>query len=111
MDWYCVYVQTPDERADRIDATVQRRLVDNIQKAQSMGADVVKLEATDVAEALLKFAVEHAVTLIVAGQSRRSWMQHITRASIVDKLVNNDMDIDVLVVSFNDERDTKEASR
>ena len=43
-DWYCVYVQTPDERADRIDATVQRHLVDNIQLAQSMGAEVVKLE-------------------------------------------------------------------
>ena len=41
-DWYCVYVQTPDERADRIDATVQRRLVNNIQMAQAMGAEVVK---------------------------------------------------------------------
>ena len=36
-DWYCVYVQTPDERADRIDSTVQRMLVDNIQLAQSHG--------------------------------------------------------------------------
>jgi two-component system sensor histidine kinase KdpD len=107
LDWYCVYVQTPDERADRIDATVQRKLVDNIQKAQSMGAEVVKLEGTDVAETLVKFAVEHGVTLIVAGQSRRSWWQHITRASVVDKLVNNTMDIDVLVVSFNDQRDNK----
>jgi len=29
-DWYCVYVQTPEERPDRIDSSVQRRLVDNI---------------------------------------------------------------------------------
>jgi len=104
LDWYCVYVQTPDERADRIDATVQRKLVDNIQKAQSMGAEVVKLEGTDVAETLTRFAVEHGVTLIVAGQSRRSWWQHITRGSVVDKLVNNTMDIEVLVVSFDDKR-------
>jgi two-component system sensor histidine kinase KdpD len=107
LDWYCVYVQTPDERADRIDATVQRKLVDNIQKAQSMGAEVVKLEGTDVAQTLTKFAVEHGVTLIVAGQSRRNWWQHITRGSVVDKLVNNTMDIDVLVVSFNDQRENK----
>jgi two-component system, OmpR family, sensor histidine kinase KdpD len=107
LDWYCVYVQTPDERADRIDATVQRKLVDNIQKAQSMGAEVVKLEGTDVAETLTKFAVEHGVTLIVAGQSRRNWWQHVTRGSVVDKLVNNTMDIDVLVVSFNDQRASK----
>jgi len=107
LDWYCVYVQTPDERADRIDATVQRKLVDNIQKAQSMGAEVVKLEGTDVAETLTRFAVEHGVTLIVAGQSRRSWWQHVTRGSVVDKLVNNNMDIDVLVVSFDDKRASK----
>jgi len=106
-DWYCVYVQTPEERPDRIDSTVQRKLVDNIQKAQSMGAEVVKLEGTDVADTLTRFAVEHGVTLIVAGQSRRSWWQHITRGSVVDKLVNNTMDIDVLVVSFDDTRANK----
>jgi two-component system sensor histidine kinase KdpD len=104
LDWYCVYVQTPEERADRIDATVQRKLVDNIQKAQSMGAEVVKLEGADVAETLVQFAVEHGVTLIVAGQSRRNWWQHFTRASVIDKLVNNARDIDVLVVSFNDQK-------
>lgn len=107
LDWYCVYVQTPDERADRIDSTVQRKLVDNIQKAQSMGAEVVKLEGTDVAATLCQFAVEHGVTLIVAGQSRRSWWQHITRGSVIDKLVNNTMDIDVLVVSLNDQSPDK----
>jgi two-component system sensor histidine kinase KdpD len=107
LDWYCVYVQTPDERADRIDATVQRKLVDNIQKAQSMGAEVVKLEGTDIAATLCQFAVEHGVTLIVAGQSRRSWWEHITRGSVTDKLVNNTMDIDVLVVSFNDKQASK----
>ncbi|HKR08385.1 MAG TPA: universal stress protein [Gemmatimonadaceae bacterium] len=104
MDWYCVYVQIPEERADRIDATVQRKLVDNIQKAQSMGADVVKLEGTDVAATLLQFAAERGVTLIVAGQSRRSWWQHITRGSVIDKLVNNAGDIDVLVVSFSEQQ-------
>jgi two-component system sensor histidine kinase KdpD len=107
LDWYCVYVQTPDERADRIDATVQRKLVDNIQKAQSMGAEVVKLEGTDVAQTLTQFAVEHGVTLIVAGQSRRNWWQHVTQGSVIDKLVNNTSDIDVLVVSFDDKRASK----
>jgi two-component system sensor histidine kinase KdpD len=55
-DWMCLYVQTPEERADRIDATIQRKLVDNMQLAQSLGAEVVKLEANDVVEAILRFA-------------------------------------------------------
>ena len=99
-DWYCVYVQTPAESAARIDATVQRRLVENIQRAQGMGAEVVKLEAPDVADAIRKFARERDVTLIIVGQSQRGWWQHLTRASIVERLTRNPEGLDVLVVSL-----------
>ncbi|MEP6729401.1 MAG: universal stress protein [bacterium] len=100
-DWYCVYVQTADERADRIDSTVQRTLVDNIQRAQTMGAEVVKLEGDDVADALCRFAVKKGVTLIIIGQSKRSRLHHLLRGSVVEKLVHNSQGIDVLVVSFD----------
>lgn len=100
-DWYCVYVQTPEERADRIDSTVQRTLVGNIQRAQTMGAEVVKLEGEDVADALCRFAVKKGVTLIIVGQSRRSRIRQLVRGSVVERLVNNAQGIDVLVVSFD----------
>ena len=100
-DWYCVYVQTADERADRIDSTVQRTLVQNIQLAQSMGAEVVKLEGDDVAETLCRFAERKGVTLLIIGQSKRSLMHHLLRGSVVDRLVNNTRGLDVLVVSFD----------
>ena len=99
-DWYCVYVQTPEERPDRIDSAVQRKLVDNIQLAQSMGAEVVKLEGTDVAEALSRFARDKGVTLLIVGQSRRLGIRRIFHESVVRKLVNNSQGLDVLVVSF-----------
>ena len=100
-DWYCVYVQTSDERADRIDSTVQRTLVANIQLAQGMGAEVVKLEGNDVAGALCKFATKKGVTLLIVGQSKRSRMHHLTKGSVVERLVNNTEGLDVLVVSFD----------
>ena len=100
-DWYCVYVQMPEERADRIDATVQRTLVDNIQMAQQLGAEVVKLEGTDVAAAILAFAREHGVTLVIVGQSRRSRWHRLRRGSVVERLTSNDQGVDVLVVSFD----------
>lgn len=103
-DWYCVYVQTPDESASRIDATVQRKLVENIQRAQAMGAEVVKLEAEDVAGALCRFARDKGVTLIIVGQSRRSWWRHVTRGSLVDRLISNRDGVDVLVVALGRER-------
>jgi two-component system sensor histidine kinase KdpD len=99
-DWYCVYVQTPDEAADKIDATVQRKLVDNFQMAQTMGAEVVKLTSTDVAAAISKFAVEKGVTLAIVGQSKRSGLSHLLRKSVVQQLLNNNVGLDVLVVGL-----------
>jgi two-component system sensor histidine kinase KdpD len=98
-DWYCVYVQTPEESADKIDATVQRKLVANIQRAQAMGAEVVKLIGTDVAGELVTFAREHGVALIFVGRSGRSWLHRLVRGSVVDRLVNNPYGIDVLIVA------------
>jgi two-component system sensor histidine kinase KdpD len=100
-DWYCVYVQTAAERADRIDSTVQRTLVANIQLAQTMGAEVVKLEGEDVADALCRFAEKKGVTLLIVGQSKRSRLHHLVRGSVVERLVNNTLGLDVLVVSFD----------
>lgn len=104
-DWYCVYVQTTAESATRIDAAVQRKLVDNIQLAQSMGAEVVTLRGDDVADQICRFAAEKRVTLIVVGQSRRSWWERLRRGSVVDRLMNNAYGLDVLVVSFNGSRE------
>jgi two-component system sensor histidine kinase KdpD len=108
-DWYCVYVQTPDEQADRIDATVQRRLVDNIQMAQNLGAEVVKLEGDDVARAILRFAAQKGISLLIAGQSTRSRWYKIRHGSVVASLVNNSSGLDVLVVSFAEPAQSRRA--
>ena len=101
-DWFCVYVQTPDERPDRIDSTLQRHLVDNIQLAQSLGAEVVKLDGPEVAPALVRFAAERGVTLAVVGSTRRSRWYRLRRGSIVDRLMAPHTGLDVLVVSADD---------
>lgn len=97
-DWYCVYVQTSAERADRIDSTRQRHLVDNIQLAERMGAEFVKLEGDDVAALLLGFAVETGVSLVLMGSSTRSRWQRLWRPSLVETLTHNSAGIAVLVV-------------
>jgi two-component system sensor histidine kinase KdpD len=101
-DWFCVYVQTPDERPDRIDSTLQRHLVDNIQLAQSLGAEVVKLGGADVAQALVRFAAERGVTLAIVGATRRSRWYRLRRGSIVERLMAPHTGLDVLVVSADE---------
>jgi two-component system sensor histidine kinase KdpD len=103
-DWYCVYVQTPEETADKIDATVQRKLVDNFQMAQTMGAEVVKLTGRDVAATICKFAVDKGVTLAIVGQSSRSGLSHLFRKSVVEQLMSNKVGLDVLVVGLSEPR-------
>lgn len=100
-DWVCVYVQTPDESADRIDSTVQRHLVANIQAAQQMGAEVVKLVGSDIAGLLIGLAQARGATLLIVGQTKRSRFYRLRHGSVVDRLVNNTAGLDVLVVSFD----------
>ncbi len=110
-DWFCVYVQTPDERPDRIDSTLQRHLVDNIQLAQSLGAEVVKLDGDDVAATLVRFAAERGVTLAIVGETRRSRWYRLRRGSIVDRLMAVRAGLDVLVVSGAEETEARSSGR
>jgi two-component system sensor histidine kinase KdpD len=110
-DWFCVYVQMPHERADRIDSTLQRHLVDNIQLAQSLGAEVVKLEGRDVAATLSRFARERGVTMAIVGETRRSRLYRLRHGSIVDRLMTARAGVDVLVVSGADETAARTGGR
>ena len=65
-------MQTRAESANRVDATVQRKLVDDIQLAPSLGAEVVKLTGDDVAVTLAPFAAERGVP-DGDGTGRRCW--------------------------------------
>lgn len=65
--WYLVYVETPREDTDSIDATTQRILMNNILLAKDLGATVVRLKGKDVAVALADFAREYGITHAIFG--------------------------------------------
>ncbi|MFI5231634.1 MAG: sensor protein KdpD [Gemmatimonadales bacterium] len=98
-DWYCVYVRTPGERVDRIDSAVQRKLVDNIQLAQSLGAEVATIDGDDVARAIIQFAREKGISLVVLGQTDRSWWKRLRRGSVMERIIENGDGLDVMVVA------------
>jgi two-component system sensor histidine kinase KdpD len=104
-DWVCLYVQTPDESAARIDATIQRRLIENIQLAESLGAQVVKVEGSDVAHEILKFARQERVAMIVIGQTERNWWHRLLHGSVTERILTGAGTIDVLVASFDQQEE------
>lgn len=86
-DWYAVYVETPKEQPGRIDPETHAALRENINMAESLGAVVVKLQGTNVADELVKFACSHEVTHVIFGQSARSRWQILLKGSIINKFL------------------------
>jgi len=102
-DWFAVYLETPNEAPTRIDAEVQRHLLDNIEKARQLGAEVVRLRAKDPVPALIEFARSHGVGHIIIGRSPQPWWRQLLSQSIMLRLVKEAADFDVHIVSFESE--------
>jgi len=103
-DWFVVYVETPEEAPDRIDAEAQRHLLDNIDRASALGAEVVRLRASDPVPALIDFARSHSVGLMLIGRShQRGWRRLLGRTPDI-RLVREAEDLDVQVVALGETR-------
>lgn len=99
-DWFVVYVETPKETPQRIDAEVQRHLLDNIEKAHQLGAEVVRLQAKDPVPALLDFARSHGVAHIIIGRSQQPWWRQLLGRSTMLKLVKEAVGFHVHIAPF-----------
>ena len=97
--WYVVYVETPHESPVLVDAEVQRRLHENLELARSLGAEVHKLEGTEVARTILDFARSHSVQHVVIGRSFRPRWREILAGSFIDQLIRQADGIDIHVVT------------
>jgi len=104
-DWFVVYVETPREAPDRIDAEAQRHLLGNIAFARELGAEVVRIRAPDPAAALIDFARSHAVGHIVIGRSHQPWWRQVLARSVPLRLLREASDLDVHIVSLRGEED------
>jgi two-component system sensor histidine kinase KdpD len=98
--WFALYIETPAERSDRIDATTQRHLFDAQELARSLGAEVHHVAAEDPVEGILGFARAHRVTDIVIGVSDQPWYKQMIGATVPQRLVRRARDFDLHLLSF-----------
>jgi len=96
--WFVVYVRTSSEAVERIDATSLRSLTENVRLAKELGAEVVRLEGTDVVAALADFARSKGITHAVFGRTGQSRLQERLRGSILSEFMRALPEVDVLVV-------------
>jgi two-component system sensor histidine kinase KdpD len=110
-DWFAVYVETPKEEPGRIKPEDHVALADNIRFAQQLGAKVVKLKGSRVADLLVDFAKREGITHVIFGQSARSRWDLAMRGSIVDRFLRDVRDATVQIVPVrNDEASTDDAA-
>ena len=89
----CVETSTP------LDAEGQRRLEKNLALARELGAEVVVTHDNNVAQALVRVALQNNATQIVVGKSRNPrWFDLIRGGNLVDKLLRTAGSIDIYVV-------------
>jgi two-component system sensor histidine kinase KdpD len=98
--WYAVYIRTPAERLEKIDAATGRRIADTQALAHQLGA--VPLEFGDgklrFADAVALFVREYGITHVVVGRSQRPWYQRWFGRSPLERLFQVVPGVDVLVV-------------
>jgi two-component system sensor histidine kinase KdpD len=102
-DWFVVYVETPRESPQRIDAEVQRHLHDNINVAKELGAEVVRLQGSDPVASLLDFGRSHGVSHIIIGRSHQPWWKQVFGRSVPLRLVREASGFDIHIVAFTEE--------
>jgi two-component system sensor histidine kinase KdpD len=102
-DWFVVYVETPGEAPNLIDAEAQRHLLANIERARELGAEVVRLKSEDAVAALLDFARSHGVGQIVLGRSRDGWWRQVTGRTAVARVLREGNEFDVFVAAREEE--------
>jgi two-component system sensor histidine kinase KdpD len=103
--WYVLYVQTGRESADRIGLAAQRHLINNLQLATELGAQIMRVKDDDVVLAIRKVAQEKAATLLVCGITREKGVwQRLSRSGVTHDLLtavaSDGSDLDVYLITY-----------
>lgn len=119
-DWSVLYVQTPNERLDRIPLDKQRHLLNNFQLATELGAEVIqaqsgdardalgllpvrilRIERADITEAVLRVVREKSVTTLCIGKPHLSVWQVALRTNTFSRLLAalSENDVDLVILS------------
>jgi two-component system sensor histidine kinase KdpD len=97
-DWYAVHVETPRESVQRISTADFRTLLDNINLAADLGAETVWLKSDNVVQALIDFARENRITLIIIGRPRPGLWNRLFRGAVGHQLISAAKEFDIELV-------------
>jgi two-component system sensor histidine kinase KdpD len=100
-DWSVLYVQTPKESGDKIALDKQRHLINNFKLATQLGAEVIKVEAKNITDAMLEVVKQKGITTVCIGKPHFNLFKVILSTTIFNRLLNNlsASNIDLVILS------------
>lgn len=96
--WYAVYVQTPREGLEHIDAATQRQIGNNLDLARQLGGTSLAFKGVDLISTIAAFVAEYGITHIILGRTRQPWHRRWFGRSVLDQLLQRIAGVDVIVV-------------
>lgn len=96
-EWYVVFVETPGHLHMPVENRL--RIQQNLRLAEELGAKVMDISHTSVAEAVIEFAHKHNITKIIAGKPLRPRWFELIRGTVIDQIIRRSGKIDVYVIS------------
>lgn len=100
-DWYVLYVETPKESSDKIALSKQRHLINNFKLATQLGAEVIKVEAKNIPDAILGVVKQKKITTVCIGKPHFNLFKVILSTTIFKRLLNtlSLSNIDLVILS------------
>lgn len=86
--WFVMYVETPQESSIKIALDKQRHLINNFKLATQLGAEVIKMEHNNIADAILMMVEEKHITTVCIGKPHFNLFKIIMATTIFRRLLN-----------------------
>jgi two-component system sensor histidine kinase KdpD len=96
--WYAVYVQTPREAPEHIDAATQREVGNTLDLARQLGGTSLAFKGVDLISTIAAFVKEYGITHVVLGRTRQPAHRRWFGRSVLDRLVQTVPGVDLIVV-------------
>ncbi|MCG2793963.1 MAG: sensor protein KdpD [Weeksellaceae bacterium] len=100
-NWFLLYVQIPRESADKIALDKQRHLINNFKLASELGAEIIKVENTNVTRAIIEQCEERKITTVCIGKPHLNLWKIIIATDTFNSLLNklSQENIDLVILS------------
>jgi two-component system sensor histidine kinase KdpD len=95
--WYAVYIGTPKEPLERIDAATQRQISNTLALAQQLDGVPMTVKGSDVVSTIAAFVKEYAITHVVLARNKLLWYRRWFGKSVLDRLLQTVRGVGVVI--------------